>query len=163
MYNNLMKKKIYILCIIVLILDQVTKIICDAYCTLNKPIPIISNFFSITYVHNEGAAWSILAGKRLILILIGLIALYILNSFIDEFKESKRNILAFGFLFGGVLGNLLDRIFLGYVRDYLDFKIFGYDYPIFNIGDIGIFIGVVLLIISCIKGEDYGSISRKKR
>lgn len=157
-----MKKKIYILSFVILILDQASKIICDMFCHLNKPIEVIGNFFNITYVHNDGAAWSMFAGKRIVLILIGLIALYILNSFIKEFKESKRNIIAFGLLFGGVLGNLLDRIFLGYVRDFLDFKIFGYDYPIFNIGDIGIFIGVLLLIIACIKGEDYGSIGRRK-
>ena len=84
-------------------------------------------------MQNEGAAWSIFSGQRIILILIGLISLYFINKYIKDFKENKRNILAFGLLIGGIVGNLLDRMFLGYVRDFLDFKIFGYDYPIFNL------------------------------
>ena len=155
-----MKKKIYIISFIVLIFDQVSKIICDLYLPLNKENIIIDNFFSIMYVQNEGAAWSILTGKRILLILIGVASLYLLNSFVSDFKKSKINNIAFGLLIGGILGNLLDRIFLGYVRDFQYFKIFGYSYPIFNISDIGIFIGVILLIFACIKESVYGSSSR---
>ena len=116
-----MKKKIYIISFIVLIFDQVSKIICDLYLPLNKENIIIDNFFSIMYVQNEGAAWSILTGKRILLILIGVASLYLLNSFVSDFKKSKINNIAFGLLIGGILGNLLDRIFLGYVRDFLYF------------------------------------------
>ena len=157
-----MKKRIFIISIIVLILDQLSKIIANMYLTLGKSIKVINNFFYLSYVYNEGAAWSILKTQRLLLILIGFIALFLVYSFIKDFEENKRNILSFGLIIGGILGNLLDRIFLGYVRDFLDFKIFGYNYPIFNISDIGICIGVFLLIISIIKGEEDGSSSRKK-
>ncbi len=158
-----MKKKILIISIIILILDQITKILCDMYLSLNEPVVIIKNFLSITYVHNEGAAWSILGGQRLILILIGVLALYFVYSFIKDFKDNRRNILAFSLLIGGISGNLLDRIFLGYVRDFLDFKIFGYNYPVFNVSDIAIVFGVVLLILGMIIGEDYGSSSARKQ
>ena len=62
--------------------------------------------------------------------------------------------MAFGLLLGGLSGNLIDRLFFGYVRDFLDFYIFGYDYPVFNIADICIVFGVILLIIAVLKGED---------
>ena len=139
-----------------------SKLFCDLLLNLNEPVKIINNFFNITYVHNEGAAWSILSGQRFILILISLIAIIFLYKYLNDFKENKRNIIAFGLLFGGIFGNLYDRLFLGYVRDFLDFNIFGYNYPIFNISDICIFIGTILIIIACIKGEDYGS-SRKNK
>lgn len=157
-----MKKKIFIISIITLLLDQISKIIAGLYLTLNEPKIIIKNFFSLTYVYNDGAAWSLLNNQRFLLIIIGIASLMIIYSYIKDFKENKRNTIAFGLLIGGVLGNLLDRLFLGYVRDFLDFYIFGYNYPVFNIGDSAIFIGVILLIIAVVKGEDYGSSSRKR-
>ena len=70
------------------------------------------------------------------------------------FKKNKRNDIAFGLLVGGLMGNLLYRILYVYVRDFFDFYIFGYDYTVFNIADIAIVIGVILLIVAIIKGED---------
>ena len=99
---------------------------------------------------------------RFLLILIALIGSYFIYKEIDKYKDNKRNIIGFGLLLGGISGNLLDRLFLGYVRDFLDFKIFGYDYPIFNIADSAILIGLIIIIIANIKGEEHGSSSRKK-
>ena len=89
-------------------------------------------------------------------------ALFLLFNYIKDFKENKRNIVAFSFIFGGILGNLCDRLFLGYVRDFLSFKVFGYFFPVFNIGDSLIVIGVILLLIAIIKGEDKKDVRRKK-
>ena len=83
-----------------------------------------------------------------------IIAIFLLIKFMFGFKNNLRNSIAFASLFGGIFSNLADRLFLGYVRDFLDFKIFGYDYPIFNVADIAIVVGVILLIIAVIKGED---------
>ena len=71
-----------------------------------------------------------------------------------NFKNNFRNNMAFGLLMGGIIGNLIDRLFLGYVRDFLAFRIFNYNYPVFNLADTFIVVGVILLIIAIIKGED---------
>ena len=93
---------------------------------------------------------------------MSIIALIIIYRYSNTFIINRRNKLAFSFLLGGITGNLLDRLFLGYVRDFLDFNIFGYDFPVFNIGDSCIFIGVILLMISIYKKDDYEVKSRRK-
>ena len=158
-----MKKEIFIISLIILILDQISKIIVNMYIKLNSSILIIRNFFYLRNVYNEGAAFSILEGNRLLFIIIGLISIYLIYSFIKDFNNNKRNIIVFGLLLGGILGNLLDRIFLGYVRDFLDFYIFNYNFPVFNIADSAIFIGVVLLLMSMVKEKSNGSNSTRKR
>ena len=71
---------------------------------------------------------------------------YIKNKYINKYEQ-----IAYGLILGGALGNLLDRLVYGSVIDFLDFKIFNYDYPIFNIADTGIVIGVIIIIITSIK------------
>ncbi len=157
-----MNKKILIIASSVLIVDQLTKIVIETYLKLNNPISIIKNFFSLTYTNNYGAAWNILNNKVYLLIIITLISLAIIYRFINTFTINKRNSIAFGFLLGGIVGNLLDRLFLGYVRDFLDFRIFNYNFPIFNLSDTFIFFGIFLLIIAIYKGEDNGNNSNRQ-
>ena len=120
-----------------------------------KGIEIIKNFFYITNVKNTGGAWGMFSGNVPILALISAIVVLVLIYFLkEERKLNKISITYYGILFAGIIGNLIDRLFLGYVRDFLDFYIFGYDYPVFNIADICIVVGVLLLIIAVLKGED---------
>ena len=157
-----MTKKIYITAIIIFIIDQISKVIISSYIGLNSSIRIIKNFFYLTYTNNTGASFGILKNSRVLLIVLSIIALVILLRYISTFKETKYNILGLGFLMGGIIGNLLDRVLFGYVRDFLNFYIIGYDFPVFNIADIFIVLGVFILIISILKGEDSnGSNSRK--
>lgn len=149
-----MNKKVCILGTIVILLDQITKIVGSSILFLGESIKVIKNFFYITYVHNYGGAWSIMSNKVTLLVIITFVIVYILIKYMDKFKVNKKNIIAFGLLFGGILGNLIDRICFGYVKDFFDFKIFGYDFPVFNIADIAIVFGVILMIIAIIRGED---------
>ena len=158
-----MNKKILILGIITLIVDQITKIMAEYYLVLNKSVAVVKNFFSLTLCHNYGAAWGILKDKGWIIIVLSIFALLLIYHFIYCFKSNSRNNIAFGLLFGGLEGNLLDRILYGYVRDFFDFYIFKYNYPVFNIADICIVIGVILLIIAVIKGEDLSESSSGRR
>ena len=80
-----------------------------------------------------------------------------------SFKQNKRNILAFGLLIGGIVGNLLDRIIFGYVRDFLDFYVFNYDFPVFNVSDMAIVAGIFLLIIAIVKGEEVNGRDKGRR
>ena len=74
---------------------------------------------------------------------------------------NNRNIFAFSLLIGGIIGNLIDRVIYGYVIDFLDFNIFGYDAPIFNIADTCIWIGAFLLFYAIMKREDINEIDSK--
>lgn len=149
-----MKKKIIVFSIFLLLVDILTKKLVDTYFNLMETKVIINNFFSLTKVYNYGASWNILTGYRIILIIITILILGFLFYYQTKFKINTRNIMSFSFLYSGILGNLIDRVFRGYVIDFLDFNIFGYDYPVFNFADICIVFGIILMIIAIIKKED---------
>lgn len=145
-------KKIISISMICLLLDQVFKMIVTNTLTLNNSYTIINNFFNISLVHNDGAAWSILSGSRILLIIISLLSLFIIYFLFIKNKQLKPiEIIIYGMLIGGILGNLIDRILYGYVIDFLDFKIFNYNYPVFNIADCCIVIAAILLVIDVVK------------
>lgn len=149
-----MNKKVTLIGILVILIDQISKIIGSSLLTLGESVKLIKDFFYITYVHNYGGAWSIFSNRIALLVLATFLILYVLIKYMDKFKINGRNIIAFGLLFGGIFGNLIDRICFGYVKDFFDFKIFGYNFPVFNIADIAIVCGVFLMMIAIIKGED---------
>lgn len=149
-----MNKKILLICIIALFFDQISKNIASVFLEVGESITIIKNFFNITYINNYGAAWSIFENQNILLIVLSLIALIIIYRYMYLFQKNRKNNIAFGLTLAGITGNLIDRTLFGYVRDFLDFNIFGYDYPVFNIADISVVVGVILLIIAIIKGED---------
>lgn len=155
MKELLKNKTIYIIALICIILDQIVKIILINNVSLLERIPIINNFFFLTNVRNEGAAWSILSGNTYILILTGFLVIYLLYRFFIK-GNSLKNIdkVIYGVLYGGIIGNLIDRIFRGYVIDYLDFIIFKYDFPVFNLADIMIVVAMFLFAITILRGEE---------
>lgn len=153
-----MNKNITILGVVLIIVDQVLKLIVSSYLSLGSSIKVIKDFFYITYVNNYGGAWSVFSNRMLFLIIITFVVLFMLIKYMGNFKNNIRNQITFGLLYGGIFGNLIDRICFGYVKDFLDFKIFGYNFPVFNFADIAIFFGVVLLAIAIIKGEDKNGI-----
>ena len=141
---------LYLLTIIVLVTaDQFSKFLIVQNIELNTPIKIIDNFFSITYVQNFGAGFSILQNQTTFLLVVGLLAVgavsYLL---IKSTNKETLNRICYLLIIGGTIGNLIDRFKLGYVVDFLDFVIFYYDFPVFNIADSFITIGCFLLIIS---------------
>lgn len=149
-----MYKKITIFTLIFVFIDQMVKILLNNSIKLYDSIVILKNFFSITLVHNNGGAFSILENNKVLLIGVAIISLFlIIIFFIKDKKLNNFDIVIYSMLIGGIVGNLIDRVVYGYVIDYLDFNIFGYNFPIFNFADILIVVSVVLLFIFSIKEE----------
>ena len=144
-------KKVGILSLLVIFIDQLVKIIISSNMKLYESINIFNNI-NITYVQNKGAAFSILNGNILLLIIISFVILYYLYLYI--LKEKKYENISI-LLIGGIISNLSDRIFRGYVIDFIDIKIFNYNFPIFNIADICIVLGTIFLIIKILKEKWY--------
>lgn len=132
----------------ILFLDQLTKQAVRANLVYGESIPVIDGFFNLVYVRNDGAAWNILSGHGIILILISfsvMVALYIYRRQIIEGR--KRNEVLLGLLFGGIAGNLIDRIRFGWVTDFLDFEFGTYHYPSFNVADSAICIVFAVYLV----------------
>ena len=149
-----MKKKVMIFSIILLLIDQISKIILDKVLVLGKSYTVLDRFLYITKAYNNGVSFSMLSGKRALIIVISLAVMIFLYFYMKKFKENKKNIIAFSLVFGGLFGNLIDRIIHGHVIDFIDFYVFNYNYPIFNLADSFICIGIIMLLYSIYMGED---------
>lgn len=152
-----MKKKYYVgisllVAFLIIVIDQVTKWIIASSMKIGDSYEVIPNFLNITSHRNNGAAWGILSGKMFFFYIITVIILIVLVLFF--IKEAQYNLfmqLAISLLFAGALGNFIDRLFNGEVVDFIDTNIFGYDFPIFNVADSSLTIGVILVIIALLK------------
>jgi len=124
---------------IALLLDQITK-----YFFENKTI-VVTSFFKFDYVTNTGAAFGMLKGFNILFIVVAFLVIFLmLKYYKKEIKKEKPYVhLGVGFLLGGLLGNLSDRISYGYVRDFIDFSF----WPTFNLADSFVTVAIVLLSI----------------
>lgn len=136
---------IYFLAIGIILLDQISKFFIENSMELGDSIPVIGGIFHITYILNPGAAFGILENQRLFFIFIATIMILMTGYIYPRIPQKCKMLrLGVGMLFGGAVGNLIDRIKTGLVVDFLDFKI----WPIFNIADIFIVVGVGMIIIT---------------
>lgn len=140
---------ISIITIIMVLLDQLSKIwAVNVLRDGNQVIKIWDGVFHLHYLENRGAAWGIFSGKQYFL--IGLTSIIIIGMIIYMFKMQDTPVrkwyrIAFILIISGAIGNLIDRVCLGYVRDFLYFKLI--DFPIFNIADVFVVCGVILLMV----------------
>jgi signal peptidase II len=132
--------------------DQITKqIVLGAVGIGGSPIPVIEGFFYITCHRNSGAAWGILQNSRVFFLVLTTVMLVVMIVFLVRAK-STFFLFALAFVIGGALGNYIDRLLVGSVVDFLDFYIFGYNFPTFNAADSSIVLGAALLIICTLRG-----------
>jgi signal peptidase II len=139
---------IIFLTLLFLVIDIISKLVVSNLMNVYDSVVIIKDFFYISYVRNTGAAWSIFSDNTWIVILFSMIIIAVIIVYIYKNKP-KNNIEKIGYslILGGAIGNFIDRIVYGYVIDFFDFYIFGYDYPIFNVADTFIVLGVIVLVI----------------
>ena len=138
----------------VLMLDWGTKWLVQKHITrVTEVIPVISGFFYLRHDRNSGAAFGVLAGHRVLLILITIVALVFIFTYYLRFRESRWMQVALGFLLGGAIGNFIDRLYLGEVVDFLQFGIAsqGLFWPTFNVADISVCIGAGMLIVYLVR------------
>ena len=150
----------YFLVILIIIMDQGFKKIANANLDLNQSVPLIEGMINLSLTYNYGAAFSILQNKQLVLIPITLtISAVIIFLMIKSRKNGHWTLmLSFAMILGGGIGNLIDRIAIGYVIDYLEFKFFRF--PVFNFADMAVVGGSILLVIYILFVE--GKVQTKK-
>ena len=145
--------------LVIIVLDQITKVYIDTHMTLHESIPVIQGFFNITYVRNPGAAFGFLAdasplARALFLIGVSIFASCLIVYYVVKMK-TEDILLTYGMslIMGGAVGNLIDRIRLGEVIDFLDVYVSTYHWPAFNVADSAVTVGAMILFYKLIRGQ----------
>ena len=154
----------------VIIIDQWTKLSVLSHFEYGESLMVIQNFFSLTYVRNTGAAFGFMAtansGFRVpFFLIVPLIAMVVLGFLYRDLpKDARWRSMALGLVSGGAVGNLIDRVRLGYVVDFLDchWKT-DYYFPAFNVADSAICIGVAILLLSTLSKREHEHVSTPVR
>ena len=161
-----MKKKYVIISLLILLLilfDQGIKLLV-LKTIVDKPVIIIDNFLKFIFVKNTGAAFGFLGNSTNILVILTVMLLYYLINEIRRHIDSKLSIVSLSLIISGAIGNLIDRLFRGYVIDYISFTLFKREMAVFNAADIFITFGVILLMYIIIRdGRSERISSRRKR
>jgi signal peptidase II len=145
--------------VFIISLDQISKIIVDRTMPLHDSIPIIDNFFSLTYIRNTGAAFGIFAGSHAafrlpFLIVFSVVAIGFVVMMMKRLPDKERGLVtALTFILGGAVGNLIDRVAYGEVIDFLDFYWSRYHWPAFNVADSFITLGVIITVYHLVRAK----------
>ncbi len=136
----------YLAVLAIYIFDQSAKIFAERYLSLGQSIPVINNIFHITLVHNQGAAFGMFKSAPFLFVVTAVAAVFLINYILIRKDHVLKNAekTALIFILSGTVGNLTDRVRLGYVIDFIDFRV----WPVFNIADSFITIGAVILVFS---------------
>lgn len=144
----------YIIALIIILFDQWTKWIVVHSMELGERIPLIDNVLYFTSHRNQGAAFGILQGQMWFFYIVTVFVVGFIVYYIQ--KEAKKSVLlgvSLGLILGGAIGNFIDRVFRGEVVDFIDTFIFTYNFPIFNVADSALCVGVALIFIKIINDE----------
>jgi signal peptidase II len=143
----------YFLAGLVLLIDQITKFVISGSMQLGESRQILGDFFRLTYVHNDGAAFGLdLGGPFSFIVVTVLVVAFIIFYYVRSEKTLTAR-WALALILGGALGNLVDRVRIREVVDFLHLSVGGFSWPIFNVADIGVSMGVGLLAIHLFRKE----------
>ncbi len=136
----------FLIMVVVIVLDQVTKWLAVEFLTKVETVPIIEDILHLTYIENSGAAFGMLKNNRWVFLVISTVAIIGLIIYLIKYPP-KNKWLLFGlsFIVGGGIGNMIDRIGLGYVVDFIDFR--AINFAVFNTADSFVCIGAALVLI----------------
>lgn len=144
----------YIIAVFIIALDQFTKWLIVKNFQLGESVEVIENFLYITSHRNKGAAWGILQGQMWFFYLITVVVIIGIIYYIQKAAKGKWMLgVSLGFMLGGAIGNFIDRVTRKEVVDFINTYIFGYDFPVFNIADSALVIGVAMLMIQMLLEE----------
>jgi len=133
---------------LIVLADQLSKFAVRAGMSPAQSLPLIPNVFHLTYVQNTGAAFGLMKGQQVLFIIFSILVMgWIIQMWVTHPPRDRIHLWSWSLIFGGALGNLIDRLRLGYVVDFLDLRV----WPVFNIGDSAITIGVGLLMWASLK------------
>jgi len=143
----------------VILLDQATKLFVQGHMALYESIAIVPNYLDITYALNPGAAFSMLADapawvRKAFLLSMAIAAIIVLTVLIVKSERVSINSVAFALILGGAAGNLIDRAIRGRVIDFMRAHYYDLNYPVFNVADSAITIGVALIVLASLFGRD---------
>lgn len=142
----------YLIALIVFLVDQGTKYLIATRLELQEQISVIGNFFIITSHRNRGAAFGILEGQRWFFFLVTFVVVIGIVWYLNKARATRKLLpVALGLVLGGAIGNFLDRLLNGEVVDFLMFNFGSYTFPIFNVADSCIVIGVGLIILDSLR------------
>ena len=138
----------YVIALFVIAIDQISKWLIVKNMELGTSIPIIDNVLYITSHRNRGAAWGILENKMWFFYIITVVFVVFIVIYMQKYAKTDKLLgISLGLILGGAIGNFIDRVFRQEVVDFIHVYIFSYNYPVFNIADSALCIGVVLIII----------------
>ncbi|MCP9277110.1 lipoprotein signal peptidase LspA [Bacillus wiedmannii] len=138
----------YVIALFVIAIDQISKWLIVKNMELGTSIPIIDNVLYITSHRNRGAAWGILENKMWFFYIITVVFVVFIVIYMQKYVKTDKLLgISLGLILGGAIGNFIDRVFRQEVVDFIHVYIFSYNYPVFNIADSALCIGVVLIII----------------
>nr|WP_245349960.1 signal peptidase II [Cytobacillus eiseniae] len=144
----------YIIALFVIALDQLTKFLIVKKMELGESIEVIENFLYITSHRNRGAAWGILQGQMWFFYIITVIVIIGIVYYIQKAAKGKMLLgISLGLMLGGAIGNFIDRVLRKEVVDFVNTYIFSYDFPVFNIADSALVVGVAMLMIQMLLEE----------